>query len=491
MKKRGYRVFNTIKLQYTVSAKLKNSIIDSIVIISGIAVAVGIFFFLQNAQEKKDRDTLISRAKTEMQEQSYSKALSLFKKAESAFPENSTNTFEARYNIAKILAAKHQYNEALEYYNKLDLSKLSPRDKEDIGLIYYATNDIEKTKKYWEGLSLSKEHAFVLAKIYYSQDKFQEYFNELSKISKYKEPLLLLQINQKNIDEVIKSIVQAESLPSILGNDDAKIDLATFKSLIAESKKQLNLGKKDYSDLIQIAAYSNLGQCKLLFNRITALQKIFISKNIPVSQTEFYNGKCLNEVNKPDEAIPLLKNAVQADPTSIEYKETLANSYFLKKDLNTLKDIYKKIITLDKNPIHYKNLASYEYKLNHIPESLQSLEEALNISKSGDEKAVLAKTILKIKLIDQKDLEICKKEEYLSFIQKLNDSDSTLIYGHCMAYLKKNASLISYDLYSSYLAALNLSNQKKIDELLDKDTEGQITLYFNTVGQKLMQKPQN
>jgi tetratricopeptide (TPR) repeat protein len=460
--------------------KPKSLIIDLGVIFLGIFVAIGIFAVLKNVEAKRERNNLIPKAKEAVNKQEYSKAITLFKVAEKEFPGNE----EVIRNLGNLYYIKGKYEDSLSYYNAIDQGKLASYEIEDVGEMYYEKKDYDKVLEKWKGKEISPENSYKLAKAYYEKDNFDEYYATLEKISSYKEPLVLLQVKDANLQNVLTNLEKAQT-QNTLGIETFNLDL--LKAQINDAKKQLDAGKKDYSDLIQIAAYGNLNQCKILFPKIEQLKKTLESKRISAYQVDYYKGYCLNQTLKPDEAIPLIEAAIKVDQSMVEYRESLAKSYFLKKDSKKVKEIYGDIINLQKTAIQYENLAIYLYKLEEKNEALKNYDLALSTETKNENKTKYAKAILQINLVDLKDLEICKRNELIDLLDT-NTNDQNLIFGICKINNNKNLDGVnqSNNLTYSFLTAINDRNKEKLNEVLDKDVDGLLTTYYKAVGDKLI-----
>jgi tetratricopeptide (TPR) repeat protein len=463
-----------------VFTKFKDLIINVIIIFVGIMVAVGVFAVLRNIDQQKERETLLPRARDAVTAQEYSQAINLYLKADKEFPDN----VEVKRSLGDLYFLKGKYDEALTFYESIPQNARIKEDDQKIGEIYYIRKDFDKVIAAWNGKEIEPRDTYKLASIYYDRDNFDAYFSELAKLQQYKEPVLLSQIRTENLASVISNTDKALTLPSI---STEPLNTDQFKTLINEAKKQLDLGKKDYSDLIQISAYSNLNQCKLLTERISMIRKTFDSKKIPTFQVDYYQGYCLNQLNKPDEALPLLQNAIKNDPTIIEYREALARTYFLKEDADNLKKVYNDIITIQKSPTYYQNLAALLYRLDLKDDALAQYENAFGLVQNAGEKEKIALTMLQINLRDKSNLEACSKSDLLDLMQ-YDSYEEMLILGHCNIYLKKNLDIPTdaASLASQYLVALNKKDRKEVDKALDKDPDGLITIYFKAVGAKLL-----
>lgn len=462
-------------------SKGKNIILDIGVIVLGAALAFGVFGIIKSVEGRKERNNIIPSAQAAYEGKEYSKAINLFQNAEKVFPENQ----DVKKNLANLYFLKGKYDEALNYYQTLPATSLTDKDYENIGQIYFEKNDLEKVIENWKNRSISPQNTYKLAKIYYEKENFDFYYSELEKIQEYKEPVLLLQIRKGNdLQGIIDGIDKAATLPNV---SNETINFPLFKNQIVDSKKQLENKKKEYSDLIQLAAFGNINQCRILFPRFDELKKNFQTKNIPVYQVDYYKGYCLNQVEKADEAIPLIQAAIKADPGFVEYKESLAKSYFLKKDVENLKKTYSEILQKQKTSVHYENLAIYLYKLGNYDEALTSYDAALANTQSKEEQKKYAKTIFEIQLLNKKNLEVCRRSELLNVLD-INNSEQNLILGQCKLFVSQNLEGVkdTSDLNYEYLNALKSKNQDSVNVVLDKDIDGLITTYYKAVGEQLL-----
>lgn len=467
-------------LRNKVNNKTRDLIIDVSIIVAGLLVAAGLFFFLKNLQAKKETERLIPAGVEALNKQEYSRAISFFKEAEKKYPQN---TDVKRY-LGNLYFIKGKYDDALNYYNAVDSKLLKNYELEDIGSIYFEKKDYDKAIEFWAGKDLKPETKYKLAKVYYEKEKFDDYYKTLGEINSYREPLVLLQIKETNLPTILANLDKAQTQNTI-SSDVINVDL--FKSQITDAKKQADAGKKDFSELIQIAAFGNLNQCKILFTRIDELKKTLDSKKITSYQADYYKGYCLNQIGKPDDAIPLIEAAIKADPTMTEYRESLAKSYFLKGDVQKVKDVYADLLNIQKSPVYYENLAIYLYKLGKLDDALKNYDLALASEQKEENKIRYTKSIMQISMLDLKSLDVCNRSELLELLDK-SLNDQLLLYGQCKIYVSKDLSGIteSKTLTYEYLKALKEKNKDKINQILDKDVDGLITTYYKAVGDKLL-----
>lgn len=461
-------------------SRFKEIIINAVIILIGVIVAVSVFALLQNIDQRKERETLLPRAEKAVESQEYSHAINLYLEAEKIHPED----INVKRSLADLYYLKNKYDEALSYYKALPEDQLNDVDYQKIGQIYYLKNDFDSTILYWKERTLDPKDAYKLAKIYYDRGEIDLYFDNLSKLYEYKEPLILSQYRITDLNIVIANAEKALTLPSIT---DEPLNVELFKTQITEAKKQSDIGKKEFSELLQISAFSNLNQCKLITDRITTLRKSLESGGKPTAQLDYYQGNCLNQLDKPDEAIPLLEKAIKSDSTILEYREALAKSHFLKGDVDKIKQVYAELLTIQKSSVFYQNLAVYLYKLDKKEDALTNYDTAFSLTQNDNEKKKIAKIILQINLREKNDLDVCNRSE-LSSLLKSDSYEDILILGHCALYLDESIDTLGSEnsLAQQYILALSKKDRKEIDKVLDRDPDGMITTYFKSVGVKLL-----
>jgi tetratricopeptide (TPR) repeat protein len=461
--------------------RLKDTLINVGVGLTGVALAVGIFFVLQDYTRKKEIDNLVPKAAEALNNKEYSLAINLLSRAENELPKNDARLSNVKVSLANLYYTKGRYDDALKYYNQLTPKELTKSEYENIGDIYFKRNNLDKVVEYWTKGEIRPTNRYKLSKIYYEREDFDNYFTELEKINTYREPLLLEQVKETDLANVLISIDKAKTLESI---SDDNLDIDLFRTQIDNAKKQSDNNKREFSELIQISAYSDLNQCRLLMERIVNLRKTLESKKIPTSQLDFYEGKCLNQVNKPDQAITLLDRSIKFDATIVPYREALARSYFLKSDSEKIKSIYKDIITIEKSAKHYENLGFYMYKLNLLDEANTAYNDALSNAAQDADKARISEVILEINIRDKKDLEICKRDELLTNIQSESTQERILTSGYCAVYLNKEYAIDAqkYPLINQYFDAIRKKDKGALDKVLDKDLDGLVTTYYEAVG---------
>ncbi len=460
--------------------RFKDLIINLLIILAGVLVAIIVFAILQNIDHKKERNSLIPNATEAYKNKEYSRAINLYLRAEKEFPDNA----EVKRNLGELYYLKGKYDDSLKYYKQIPTAGMDKLAYHNIGDIYLRKSDVDKAIELWKDADLDPTDSYRLAKIYYEKGDIENYFATLTKINTYREPLVLTAIRSQNINDIPGMVDKANTLAPV---SDDKLDLDLFKNQIQESIKQLNLNKKDFSDLIQISAYSNLNQCKLLFDRISQLRTSLDAKKVPTFQLDYYEGNCDNQVGEPDKAVPLIENAIKADATIVEYREALAKSFFLKKDAEKIKQIYNDIFTLQKSSVYYENLSVYLYKLDLKDDALANYDLAFTNAKTDEDKKRLARLIIQINMLDKKNLEVCRRSDILDLVKNENE-ESILLRGHCLLYLNNNLDVAVNDLSvaTKYLNALQKKDRKLIDKALDQDTDGMVTTYYKAVGVQIL-----
>jgi tetratricopeptide (TPR) repeat protein len=475
-------------------ANYKNLIINILIILGGIGVGLGIFTLIRNFDQQNEYDKLLPNAQAAVQDQKYSEAISLFEKYKSLgnkFSQSDQDKEKVNRELGKLYFLKGQFDKSLSYLDEINLENLSNEDKQTLGDIYLSKNELDKSADFLKSATqLDAAHTFKLANILYELGDLEGYETQLISIEEYKEPMLLLQIDETDLSKILSNIEQASKIDySLEYRSDVSIDIGLFRSQIESAKAQFDAGKKDFSNLIQIAAFANLNECKFLTAKISDLRKTFESKHIPTYQVDYYEGICANQTHKTDEAIALINRAITADPTVIEYREALAKSYFLKKDLAKLSETYTNIFTISDEADYRERYANELYDLGNIDQALETYKTAFIKAKTDVQKAEISKSIFQISMRDKSDLEICKSEDYLDSLAKLDDLEVVLIRNHCLLFNDKDfftATLDDYPEAKAYFYSLKSKDHEKLDVVLDADLEGTIVTYYNAVGEQLL-----
>jgi tetratricopeptide (TPR) repeat protein len=453
--------------------------------ILGFFVAFGIFLIYQDDQQNKYKRELIPRARLAYLQKDYSQAIQLFSEADKEFPDN----LEVKKSLADLYFLKGFYGDTVKYYAaayNLDRN-FTTQEISNYGVALLKTNNIDALVELWSNQQLSPEDSYRLAEVYLQKKEFDKYKLELEKIKGFFEPLIALQVFNKDLEETYNMLNTIEHAPK-LGLKSYNFEL--FKNQIIEAKKQFDLGKIEYSELITLAAFANIEQCQFIQLRIENLKEKLIKQNIPIYQVEFLEGKCLNQLGDPDAAINLINKAIEADKSNIDYLEELANSYFLKGDLNTLHKIYNEIFLISRNFNVLNNYAGFVYKLGKKYDAVKYYLEAFDVGGTSLQKKSVARTILQIHFIDLKDLEVCNNANLLEALNE-DDFDDYFLLSHCRIYknipISEVTSINRENLAYKYLNALSRKDKAEIEKLLDQDPDGLITTYYLSIGQKLFE----
>ncbi len=462
----------------------KDIAITFLLMLLGFVSALIFFLIYRTYQQDREKYALIPEARQAYLQQDYSVAIKLFSEADKEFPNN----VEVKKSLAELYFFKGLYEDAVKYYSEAYSLDRNFTDQEisNYGNALLKVNDIDALINLWGNRQLKPEDTYKLAEVYLKQRDFEKYRIELEKIDTFFESLMALQVFNKSVEDTYNNLNIIENAPK-LGLKSYNFEL--FKNQIIEAKKQLDLGKKEYSELIELAAFANMQQCIFLQTKIQGLKEKLSKQNIPIYQVEFIEGKCLNQLGDPDSAIHLINKAIEADKSNIEYREELAHSYFLKGDLNSLNKTYNDIFTISRNFNVLNNYAGFLYKQGHKHEALKYYFEAFNTGGTSLQMRYLARTVLQINFIDLKNLEVCNNTSLLEALED-NDFDDYFLKSHCRIYQKigltefegDNQGRIEY----KYLQALSRKDKAEIEKLLDQDPNGIITTYYLSIGQKLL-----
>lgn len=462
----------------------KDVAITLVLMLSGFVSALVFFLMYQNYQQDRDKYELLPKARQAYLQQDYSVAIKLFSDADREFPNN----IEVKKSLAELYFFKGLYEDAVKYYSEAYSLDKNFTDQEisNYGNALLKLNNINDLLNLWSNRQLKPEDTYKLAEVYLRQKDFEKYRIELEKIDTYFESLMALQVFNKSLDDTYNNLNIIENAPK-LGLKSYNFEL--FKNQIIEAKKQLDLGKKEYAELIELAAFANIQQCIFLQTKIQDLKEKLSKQNIPIYQVEFIEGKCLNQLGDSDNAINLINKAIEADKSNIEYREELANSYFLKGDLNSLNKTYNDILLISRDFNVLNNYAGFLYKLGRKHEALKFYFEAFDAGGTSLQRKYLARTVLQINFIDLKNLEVCNNSSLLEVLDD-NDFDDYFLKSHCRIYQK--LSLTEFDsgnqerIGYKYLKALSRKDKVEIEKLLDQDPDGLITTYYLSIGQKLL-----
>jgi Flp pilus assembly protein TadD len=462
---------------------LKNLTTNLIVILLGFLLAVGIFIVYKNNERQKEIAALIPNGKQAFEKEEYSTAIDLFTKAQKEFPDNA----EVRRYLGKLYFYKGDYNSAEKQYVALkDKNQLTDEDISVLGNTYlFIRGGEENTIALWKDKTLAAVDSYTLAKLYYKKELYEDYLTELKKIREYKEPAVYLLIQHNNTGTILTDLETTLDLPAITNEE---IDLDLFKTQITDANNQLKLsGGQNYNELIQLAAFANLNQCGLLGTRIDALRVNLEKEKLPTYQVDFIKGKCLNQLNKPDQALSLIQTAIQSEVTNTEYRDELAKTYFLKEDIDGVRKTYADIFIIKKNSKLLNNFAGYLYKLNDKNQALEVYTDSLQLAETPNDKNLIAKTILEINFLDQRSLEVCKNQDILDALD-ISKVDEYTLKSHCD--ISNNIGIKDFDssdIKVVYIKALAKKDKVELEKVLDRDKDGFVTTYYDRVGKKLVQ----
>lgn len=461
---------------------LKGTLINVTIIILAFVSAIGLFAVYRNYETEKEKNSIIPRAKDAFTKGDYSESINLFQTAEGYFPDN----IEVKEYLGELSYYKGKTADTINYLEFVKSKQdLTLNDISYLGNSYIAQEKTDKAIELWSNAKeLKPEDTYKLANLYLDQKLTDKYFAELKKIKDYQEPLIYLQVQEPSLANILTNIDKATNSKQL---SSKSIDIDLFKSQITEAKKQYDFNKKDYSELIKLAAFANLGQCEIIDPQITALKTTLANQKIPTYQVEFLQGKCFNQEQKADEAIPLIQNAINSEKSNLEYREELAKSYFLKKDYDNLKKTYDEIFVIKKTADLYQNYAAYLYKLNKKEESIENYKNAFKIAEDSEQQEEIATIIVQVEFLDNKSLEICSNEDIINAITY--DTENTyLLKSTCDIANSKDinttAEVPTLDI--NYIQALKSKDIIAIQKVLDRDIDAYITNYYNTVGVKLM-----
>lgn len=458
-------------------------------IILGISLGFLGFSFVRYNQIKHEREQIIPDAKVAIDNEEYSKAINLLIDAEDIYPDNQ----EVKRLLAELYDRKNKYQESIKYYE--DIKNLDSEETNRLGELYLIQNETQKLIELWEGSDITPKNRFLLAEIYYDKDDLDNYLSNLRIIESYKQAKYLLQVDNQNPDNLYASIKEASELEEIdLPDDvDKKYNWDEFVRLMGESQKEYEYNKTDFAQLIRISAFTQVHQCKFLEDEIKQLRTSLEQSNFPTFQLDFYNGVCLNQEEKPEEAIKMIQKAIEADPNTLQYRNELAKSYYLNKDVENLVSTYKEIVTISSDKDKYMNLAYYLLDLNNFEKAKKYFSVVMESTKDKNLKTESAIEILRIELLENQNISACTTPQLIKNITpKEADSqyieDQILILEHCNLYNNRNVNKYEdYPLFNDYFYYLNTGDKNQVNNILDRDLSGKLILYYNKVGSKLIE----
>jgi TolA-binding protein len=309
------------------------------------------------------------------------------------YPE-SLKTKTAYFNAAKVLYKQKKYKQAVNYFEKSDISYLSNDEIAEyyfkLGYSYFSTNDLtQASKSFHEILNVESKYK-TAANYYYAHVAYQnnnlntalESFKKLTDSESFGPivPYYIVQIyyEQKNYDEVIKYAKTLEGRSDVKNyaeidryvaesyykKGDYKMALKMFETfeknyprLSREDLYQLGFSNyqagnydkaKSYfekvvnvKDKLQQTAYYNLADCFLKLNNKQSARNAFQfaskdSYDVAIQEESLYNyAKLSFELNYQPVAINSLNDFIKQFPTSKyidEANEILAQLYITTKN---------------------------------------------------------------------------------------------------------------------------------------------------------------
>jgi tetratricopeptide (TPR) repeat protein len=464
------------------AVKIRAVIINILIVLAAFAIAFVIFIFFRNAEIQRVRQNLIPEAQTAESEGKISRAINLYKSAENEFPED----IKIKQKLGELYFLRGRYEDAKNYLEIVrSKQELSPREISDLGNSYYQLNNIDMVIELWSGIEdLQAKDFFLLAQIYYQRGEIENYLSTLAKIKDYKEPKIFSLSREKNYTVLLQEIDTASNLPEI---SNEPFDFVLLRNQIAEAKKQFDFNKREFAEVIRLTAFVNIRQCRVIENDIVELKNQLQSARFPTYQADFLRGKCFNELNNPNEAKPLIETAINSEKANIEYRQELANSYFLLKDKENLIRVYDEVFVIRRDAELLENLAAFLYKLDDKPKALENYNLAFESTNIDSEKSEIAFIITQIEFLDNKNISICRNNQIISALDKEN-LESNFLRGICLVYNDDDLANLGNlpGIYLDYLRCLESGNESKINRILDLDSTGIIPSYHFAVGRDLL-----
>lgn len=246
----------------------------------------------------------------------------------------STKQNQAFIEVAHFYFEQGRYSEAMDYFDKVDESTLSNRDREKFnfqkGYVLFSTGKKKEATPYFNKVVKSAEYGsqakYYLGFMAYEGDDYKEaskYFDEVAGEDKYKEKLSYFQADmsfksgdfQKAVEQgktaMAKSTAAEKSeLNKIIG--ESYFNLKQYDQAIPYLKEYKgNRGKWSNTDYYQLGyAYYKQNDFE---NAILQFNKI-ISGNDSVAQNAYYHlGESYLKTNRKQQALNAFKNASEMD----------------------------------------------------------------------------------------------------------------------------------------------------------------------------------
>ena len=450
-------------------------------IVLGLSTAVLIFVIYKlSGLIALGGNDILADAKKAFDEKEYSKAIALFEKSKSIYKDSNKDIY---LYLGKLYSYKGYKEESLSNFKKfLDLGGVI-LDKESLSL--YGDILIEKGYfneliELWEGRDLYDKDMYKLSQVYWERNDFDIHRLTLEKISQYKEPFLDLQIFEDDLNKIYSNLDVLQSLQS-LGVKNYDLDL--YRALITMMKENYDKGYIEYSKIILYTAFVNLEKCGYINDKLYELKQDLSSKKLATYQVDFLLGKCANQSKNWQKAIDLIRPAIDWDKSNLEYREELAYSYFLKGDKDKVYEIYEDVLLIQKSWRYLQNYAFYLYKFGDKDLSLEKLKNAFQLSGNERQRGITAKEILRIGILDLRNLNICLNTDYDVYLD-VSDMEGKILRILCMQ--KRNENIIPLisgkkDLVDEYFYALSKRNIDLTIRAIDKDTTGVLTAYDSLI----------
>lgn len=263
---------------------------------------------------------------------------------------------EAYFQLANFYFENEAYDQAFNYYNKIDTSTFSLGEKEkfnfNIGYTHFYRGEYADAKTYFEGLENSESYKlytqYYLGFIAYENDDFEKansIFESLENEEKFLEELSYFKVDmnfrlgkfQKAIDLGLQQIETSDpneksELSKIIGESYLKLEDYEKAIPYLKNYKGKN-GNWNANDYFQLGyAYYKIGDFETAINEF----KLVENGNDEILQNSYYHlAECYLRTNQKQEALEAFKNASEFDFSKKIEEDALLNYVKLSYEIET------------------------------------------------------------------------------------------------------------------------------------------------------------
>lgn len=325
-----------------------------------------------------------------------------------------------RYLLAYYYESKNDLKTAIEKYN--EILKIDPSNVEilnHLGEIYLSPsiNDIEKAKSYFDkAVEIDTSNAVALYWLSLISEEKKDYEKAVYYLEKYSEPetnpavALKLSYYYTLLNNYPKAISLLEKLHSrwpenleityylALGYEDTEKYDKAYNLLVELSTKNF----QNDDAILQLAIV-----CEKL-NYVSCFEenfrKLLLKKPDDPMILNYLGYSLIDRGLKLDEAIEMVKKALEKDPDNGAYLDSLGWGYYKKGDYEKAKEYLEKSIkSINSDPIIWEHIANLYEKINDIDRAwlAYKISYALSSGKKQKLSEKAKKLTNKIKLPDQ------------------------------------------------------------------------------------------